>query len=335
MHKVVWKHLLCRNFFQSKQARVELRACCPACASRNFDLTAEAVIAPWIRELAKLNRSSTKYYICLECGSGWVDLAYSPDNLKRIYLDYRGNRYFHIRHSWEPTYSQQLNQSMDSGQDYLDLRRASMDSLVMSVDPKISSKARIVVDVGGGHGGLIPTWPSLRRKYVLDVSGVQTQEGVEILNSWTELPFGETPDFVMICGLLEHLNDPHQFLVDLRQSIESLPREKSDTILLYFEVPSGVPRRKATSLFRLYVWLSGRKSLWSLLDRSLSKSIRQKLPLRIAEHIQFFTPKGMEELIKRAGLEHMAYSDYEANSILATEQGIRFTNILGVVARLR
>jgi hypothetical protein len=43
-----------------------------------------------------------------------------------------------------------------------------MDALIRSVDDQIFERAKIVVDVGGGHGGLIPIWPNLLRKYVLD-----------------------------------------------------------------------------------------------------------------------------------------------------------------------
>jgi hypothetical protein len=139
----------------------------------------------------------------------------------------------------------------------------------------------------------------------------------------------------MVCGLLEHLNDPKEFLENLRVCIESLPRRASRKVLVYFEVPSGVPSRNKNIFLNIVLKISKRRRLWRILDQIQSPSLRKSLPLRIAEHIQFFTPKGMETLVNDAGFEYLTYSDYEANNILVNNKGIRFTNILGVVAQLK
>jgi hypothetical protein len=319
----------------SANTTLESRTCCPACQSQIKRSTVIALTAPWVRELANYPLPTTEYSICADCGTGWVDLQYLPEHLDRIYSDYRGKNYFKIRNAWEPSYTSALNESMDVGKSYLDLRRASMDELIRSVDNQIFERARIVVDVGGGHGGLIPIWPNLLKKYVLDVSGVETEPGVEILNSWTELPLNEFPDFIMVCGLLEHLNNPREFLENLRISIESLPGRASRKVLVYFEVPSGVPSRNQNTYFSILLKISKHRRLWRILDQIQNQSLRKSLPLRIAEHVQFFTPKGMETLVNDAGYEYLDYLDYEANGILVNNKGIRFTNILGVVAQLK
>lgn len=104
--------------------------------------------------------------------------------------------------------------------------------------------------------------------------------------------------------------------------------------LFYFEVPSGVPTRKKQNLTFIFArLLSHQRFFWNIYDWIQMKYGRTSFPLRIAEHIQFFTPKGIEKLLTGAGLEYLGSITYSAKNSLEDSESIRFEGILGVVAK--
>lgn len=307
---------------------------CPACHNPTDLYSRVAIVSPWIRQITGMQRRSTEYHVCSKCGSGWSDLAYSNRELARLYSDYRGHTYLKIRQHWESSYTSELNQSLNFGNVSLSLRRNSMESLIESVSPGFKNKASIVLDFGGGHGGLIPNWPNLKRKIVLDVSGVATMPEIENISSISELKSVGSPDLVMACGILEHLNSPVEFLTQLARDINDLQPQNSG-LLFYFEVPSGVPNRKSLPAATTLAYMASFFApIWQLYDRLSCKIGVSKYPIRIAEHIQFFSESGLEYALSLAGFESLTFSDYSANHTLESSDGIRFTNILGVVARI-
>ena len=307
---------------------------CPACLCLSEQPNSKAIIAPWIRELARVKARSSKYFICGECGTGWVDVNYTALNMNLLYADYRGPKYLRTRRKWEKTYSESFNASIDSGHTHMDLRRAQMEKLILKNSPSFLSTAKSVLDIGGGHGSLIPNWPGLNSKYVLDVSGVETLAGIRSIKSWSEIPVEEVLSLVMACGILEHLTSPSEFIESITCEIQNSELMDSNS-LFYFEVPAGVPSRKKQYLKFIFAWLFSHQTLvWNFYDRIQLKFGRASFPLRIAEHIQFFTPKGIEKLITLAGLEYLGSITYSAKESLEDSESVRFGEILGVVARL-
>lgn len=71
------------------------------------------------------------------------------------------------------------------------------------------------------------------RKIVIDVSDKAMPEGVELHEDFKSI--GASPDLVMICHVLEHLNDPVALLSEVNQVID--PQG-----MLYVEVPLDMPR---------------------------------------------------------------------------------------------
>lgn len=306
---------------------------CPACLCLSEQPNSLAIIAPWVRELAHVKARSSKYFICGECGTGWVDVNYTSLNMNLLYTDYRGPNYLQTRRKWEKSYSESFNASIDSGHTHMVLRRAQMEKLILENSPDFISSARSVLDIGGGHGSLIPNWPGLNSKYVLDVSGVDTLPGIRSIKSWSEIPIEEVLSLVMACGILEHLTSPSEFIETIADEIQSNKLMNANS-LFYFEVPAGVPYRKKQYLKFIFAWLFSHQKLgWNFYDRIQLKYGRTSFPMRIAEHIQFFTPQGIEKLLTTAGLEYLGSITYSAKESLEDSEGIRFGDILGVVAR--
>lgn len=312
-----------------------LRLRCPACNHDIADQVRIGLVAPWVRNLAGVNRRFTKYLICAMCKGGYSDVYYSEEELGHLYDDYRGVQYFQTRSKWEPSYSQAFNESIDSGVSHLDLRRNQMESLIAQVNPRFHCTAECILDIGGGHGGLIPNWSNLKKKFVLDISGVEAIDGVIPVDSWSQLA-GEGPiDLIMACGILEHLNSPGEFLQAIKAEMT-----KSDLIsaesLFYFEVPSGIPNRKFMP-GKLFVAAVSSLSpiLWRKYDKWSTAHGHGLWPIRIAEHIQFFSEEGLKRLIQKNGFELLKIVDYSAIESLHDSKSIRFSNITGVLAKVK
>ena len=310
------------------------RVSCPACSSVAKRMNSSALIAPWVRELANVNQRATRYFVCARCGTGWVDINYSSSSMDLLYSNYRGKRYLDTRRKWESTYSEIFNASIDDGDKHMDLRRSEMEGLITAISPNFHGSAGSILDIGGGHGSLIPSWPQIQEKYVLDVSGVQTLDGVKGISSWAEIPDGQVLSLVMACGILEHLTSPKDFLDSIVMEIRRYDLMDSES-LFYFEVPAGVPTRKRMPFkFSLAFVASFSPRLWGFYDQLQVRFGRESFPMRIAEHIQFFTPDGLKRLTTSSGLEFLGLNVYSAKESLENSESIRFGDILGVVARI-
>lgn len=310
------------------------RLSCPACSTAPAVHNSKAIISPWVRELAGVSNRVTSYFICANCGTGWADINYSPEQMQNLYNDYRGAKYLEIRQKWESTYTSEFNSSIDGGHDHMELRQSQMLALISEYSSDFAIGAKSVLDIGGGHGSLIPNWPNLNAKYVLDVSGVSTLDGITQISNWSELPQGQKLNLVMACGILEHLTSPNDFLGKMVSEIRQNELLENNS-LFYFEVPAGVPIRKKDKLKYFFsLMFSFKQKSWKMYDRLLAQIGRENFPMRIAEHIQFFTPSGMEALLQRSGFEYVGSKTYSASESLIDSQSLRFGNILGVVARI-
>ena len=310
------------------------RIFCPACSKLASECQSLTVIAPWIRELAGVKNRTSKYFICNKCGTGWVDANYSPPQMQSLYDDYRGQKYLKIRRKWEITYTVEFNSSIDGGKKHMELRRSQMQSLLIEDSPNFVVTAKAVLDIGGGHGSLIPNWSDLKEKYVLDVSGVETLDGIVSIKEWSEIREGQILSLVMACGILEHLTSPKDFLDSIVSEISNYNLMNEDS-LFYFEVPAGVPSREKFKIKFIFAFLmSFNPKLWQLYDKIQERLGREKFPMRIAEHIQFFSPEGMKALLSASNLEYVGSKIYSAKESLEDPSSIRFGEILGVVARI-
>jgi len=254
--------------------------------------------------------------------------------MKLLYDEYRGERYFLVRNSWEPSYSKNLNSSLDEEGEGVNFRRSQMENLISQAFPHFHETARVVVDFGGGHGNLMPQWTSLNKKFVIDISGVSTTKDVYAVRSWNEIPAQNHVDLVMCCMVLEHVVAPEEFIRKLKQEFLLRSSVRLEESIFYFEVPAGIPRRKRFVLKTfMLVFASWFKWSWRQVDVLITKNSKD-FPLRIAEHLNFFTDSGLRMLLERCGFEVISSSGFSVNHKLMDSRGIKFTDTLAVVARL-
>jgi hypothetical protein len=210
------------------------------------------------------------------------------------------------------------------------LRRKSLNSFLDSHVPSILSSTQIIVDVGGGHGGLMPDWPGIKEKYVMDISGVEPDIGVQKVDGWMDLPENHI-DLVLAFGILEHLNSPLEFLNQMHDNISEQNGDGPEKTFVLIEVPKGVPERSNNFLFSIFYLASFSPFFWNILDNRLLNSSKFRGPIRIAEHLQFFTSVGLTDLASRAGFQVLATDSEEYSNIYSIDNPLRFSETIKIL----
>ena len=249
---------------------------CPLCESRGPEFqTAQAVISPWLRELAKVSRRTSKLYVCPNCQGGFFDYRYSDKEMNSIYSNYRGTSYTNLRSNWEPWYSESYNSAHNEGT-FVDERKAILKDFLLS--SKIS-EVETIVDIGGDLGQYIPTFNEKTKKYLLDLSSRELVSDVSRISSFDELA---SVDLIIYAHVLEHVPLP------LRELELLLGKAR----YIYVEVPYGVPilsrQRRSRLFFFLTVLTSLNKRWWGRYSHPSAGRGSKTSILRQSEHINFF-----------------------------------------------
>ncbi|MCA1826004.1 MAG: methyltransferase domain-containing protein [Myxococcales bacterium] len=258
-----------------------------------------AVTSPFVAEIAQWPAPVRCCLAeCATCGHRFFDLRLDDAEMGKLYGRYRGDDYFATRHRWEPWYTRAVNDGIGHDPAEIALRRGYvLDFLRKHLPPKVFSGA--VLDYGGDKGQFIP--PELgAEKYVYEVSDQPPAEGVARLTDKESLQRGF--DLVMLCHVLEHMSEPYKFLRELNVRAG----------WMYAEVPLERPR-----LLKLHAdgasrgapaaWIPRARPLWLGLD-FYSTIFRVKLgllpplaPIKLHEHLNFFSRASLRKLFERAG----------------------------------
>jgi SAM-dependent methyltransferase len=181
-----------------------------------------------------------------------------------------------------------------------------MAGLIAQAAPR---QFRVAVDFGGDEGQFFPD-SAVGRKVVIDLSNRPLREGVELREDLRSI--GASPDLVMVCHVLEHLNDPVALLREVRQVIDAQG-------VLYVEVPMDQPRLHhwhAREAYQRYLVRMAR-TRWPLVASDFLSGVSRQVGLRVprlgvvkqSEHINYFTERSLEALLSTAGfsvLTHLA-----------------------------
>jgi hypothetical protein len=136
----------------------------------------------------------------------------------------------------------------------------------------------------------------------------------------------------MCCGLLEHLNEPSNFL-------QQLVANSGVNSVFYFEVPFGVPKVKSTLLISnsILSLLASNSFAWNFalkLDKKIKKYTHWNLlPLKISEHINFFTERGLKKLVESVDLEVLGIKIFHTNFTLPDSVNVGFEYGIQVIAK--
>jgi len=247
----------------------------------------------------------------------YFDIRFSEEEVRRLYRDYRGERYLRARRQLEPNY----DESASAGD--LESRRYELDRFLRQhLQFEVAGP---ILDYGGGDGALIPPIFTGRR-YVHDISNTSLAQRAERISDIRRL--GEAPSFVLLSHVLEHLSEP----LDQLRTIASVLAPEG---MLYVEVPNERYRLRWLGPPTLYrrcfnlvaetrlvsplvsfaiLRLAGRPAAVLPLAEKGSSSGDPSEPsywsfedLRLHEHINFFSPSALHRILERADFSVTAF----------------------------
>jgi hypothetical protein len=162
---------------------------------------------------------------CNDCEFIFSQVRYDDEEMGRIYKDYRSEAYNQLRDIYEPGYAATAASTGTHSTEIANRKLALQDFLHGLVDVGTIDS---VLDFGGDRGQNIPEFLGASRKYVYDVSGAGTAEGVQRVHDVRTV--GKV-DFVMNAHVLEHIPYPSSVIDQMK------PLFHKDS-LLFVDVPS-------------------------------------------------------------------------------------------------
>ncbi len=305
---------------------------CPSCGECTLSGNERAIVAPWIRDLANISKRFTKLNRCSTCSSAWFTLNYSSDELTRIYSEYREEAYVSHRHHWE-SYTLSINDVLDEESHYQESRRTLISALLERELGFDISSCETVVDYAGAHGIVIEKWIGINNRFVIEISNTSVLPGIQKAATILDIPF--PINAILFLGVLEHLPHPDEFL---RARIKEVIRHQSQFSqaapkpVFIFEVPNGVPAKRTQLCFILCSIASFWPKAWRFVCKSPAFRRYIGSPLRVAEHLQFYSDIGIEKLLERVGLNLIVSETYNLGRELSD---LNFSRSNMVIASLK
>jgi len=289
---------------------------CRICLAPHPVLHSFALKAPWIVGPNPDLSQESALYFCAFCESKFFSARFSESEISTMYEGYRDDAYLRRRRKWEPWYTKAVNDAIGHSEPTLLARKQHLTELLNNQQQSgfVSFPTR-VLDFGGDEGQFIPDLKSIQSRAVLEISKVSPKENVISLSDWTEAKAFK-PDFIMICHVLEHVDNPRELI---EKAAEILPIEG----LLYVEVPLDYPPKLSKTFTKSWYLASLKgmrkiRPIWIIADLSglVSKRfLNRQLPGSVVkqnEHINYFTENSVKSLCKEFGFQHVASSEYLA-----------------------
>ena len=116
------------------------------------------MIAPWLAELCEIKQPFTQLRRCATCRLAFFTYRYSDPEISRLYSEYRGPRFYQLRHHWEPWYNKSVNDAFSderSSDEQIYVRRSFTEAVLKESGLDIQTLGGCI-DFGGDHGQFIP-----------------------------------------------------------------------------------------------------------------------------------------------------------------------------------
>lgn len=222
---------------REETAHERIASQCPCCANRRL-LCSPAILMPFVAHRVygwkpvQIDASwnlrtiphGTAYALCNtlccpRCGMIFLDLRFTPEELRRLYEDYRGRSYTRLRAHYEPDYRQK-NPRLNAGHGYT---KEIEDFLL----PYLKKPIRLL-DWGGATGVNTPFRHQARRIDIYDISEKNLLAGMHRVS---KREAARRHYNLLVCSnVLEHTPYPAELLAEIKTVL------RQDTIL-YLEVP--------------------------------------------------------------------------------------------------
>ena len=263
---------------------------CLICGSNN-NTVKQAVISDFLLERIWDNEKNrrTELIFCGDCGFAFYSLRPTDEEMSRLYSGYRNEQYQEQRQKFESWYTKEINNCKEDMEAY-ESRQGHMKNIIQKNAIDVSA-IQSVLDYGGDTGLNIPLVFDNAEKYVFDISGVKPEPGVTGIADLDELK-KKKYDYIMNTAVLEHVSDPYKILTNISEIL-------GNGGLVYLEVPFDSPfyKKKSDNLQFLFNKKFSKTAIFKQFLRTL------KNPYIMHEHINFFTPRSFEIMVRNAGWE--------------------------------
>jgi SAM-dependent methyltransferase len=272
---------------------------CVVCNSQDLEFR-PAVTAPFVAARVFQQHSVIcRIAQCHSCGLIFFEDRFDIQEAATLYADYRGEAYYRTRHHWEPWYTRSFNSELGAARE-MTMRRQVYVRTLGEFSPGDTIDA--VLDYGGDRGQLMAGGPG-RLHYVYDISGVEPEQGVI---SIADAALGErTFDLVLLCEVLEHVSEPAHLLRKVQDHVRpggllyvTVPNREFPLT----DIPTGAWYPAYLRLILKSRWATLAGEFWSTATRVKFKRIAPLAFAKMHEHVNFFDPRSLTQLLRRSGL---------------------------------
>ena len=239
-----------------------------------------------------INNYPVKLCFCNECTFAFYDYRMTDDEVNMLYHNYRDETYQKTRERYECWYTEKVNNAMNNDAIALAEQKRVIESIISR---NIHRELETGLDYGGNEGRTFTDMMGIKEKYVFDISGVPTVEGVKGITRYENLK-EHRYSFIMCNHVFEHLTNPMKMMANFLDI-------GSDDTIYYIEVPSENPFTHAQSKHSLM------KNISLIFNHNFSITrlaryyfaLKKQPPMQMREHINFFTPKSIRTMAEKSG----------------------------------
>jgi SAM-dependent methyltransferase len=280
---------------------------CPSCGGE-ISHSKKGLVSPF---LAQRIWARAPFHIqlmkCERCHLMFFNPRLEPEEEARHYSGYRDLEYQAMRQSFEPWYTPRFNANI-TNPEFLRLRKSKVAEILK---PHLANRqAPTILDFGGAHGELVQGLIAGARPYVYEVSGVEPFDGVGICADLTACRSHDF-DLIISSNVLEHVGDPRALVQEMRQIA-------GPGTMLWVEVPFESPIGPRL-IMRRFVQEA---TLCLLRPKVALSQARPGMLHLMHEHVNFFTLKALESLLRSAGWDFIASGKYDVRGPLGYQEFI-------------
>jgi hypothetical protein len=283
---------------------------CLICGSCDFEfvdtIISDFVMARIKKDFKPGDNYKTKLLFCNKCSFAFYDYRFTTEEICNLYKDYRGFEYQKLRERYECWYTTNVNNLLNLDSVYLTEQRNQISSMIFS---NVNREIKSALDYGGNEGRTFTKEIGTEQKYIYDISGVPTVDGITSILKESDLSKYQY-DLIMCNMLFEHLSSPIHIL-------NKISRIGNNRTLFYIEVPSENPFTKGNKLSILKnISLVTNKnfSIIRLIKYYIKSRKEPFMPMK--EHINFFSINSMETMLNNNGFRVLALCEQKRNSSL-------------------
>ncbi len=262
---------------------------CLICGSSNIE-SIDTVVSDFV--MARIHEGfkqgenfSTKLCYCKDCTFAYYDYRFNEEEEYKLYRSYRDDEYQKLREKYECWYTKKINKILNFDNVSLNEQRNQITAMLFK---NVDKEIKISLDYGGNEGRTFTKKIGTYQKFVYDISGVKSIDGVQVISRHEDLKKIHY-DFIMCNMLFEHLSYPINVLKKFSEIGDR------DT-LFYIEVPNENPFLKGNKFSILKNIKLAFNPNYSLnrLVRFYIKSLNGNfMPMK--EHINFFTGPSLKK----------------------------------------